>query len=199
MFLGVRPLTEDEHLYLRLCKLGKLILFFKLRLDTSFKVIWIELFLISKRVSSDVSLNTYCDSFIMSIMSFLMHPWYLSCASACNRCTERSDPAGIRGTERAAATDTRSSGGAAFRRSARRDRRWVPGSPSVQLCERQAPEHIKPPNFWNAVKVLLLHIYCCIKFRCWMQTLAALVIQSLSRYWYPESYVAQARVVLSPA
>ena len=30
MFLGVRPLTEDEHLYLRLYKLGKLILFFKL-------------------------------------------------------------------------------------------------------------------------------------------------------------------------
>ena len=30
MFLGVRPVTEDEHLYLRLCKLGKLILFFKL-------------------------------------------------------------------------------------------------------------------------------------------------------------------------
>ena len=30
MFLGVRPLTEDEHLYLRLCKLGKLISFFKL-------------------------------------------------------------------------------------------------------------------------------------------------------------------------
>ena len=43
------------------------------------------------------------------------------------------------------------------------------------------------------------YIYCYIKFRCWMQTLAALVIQSLSRYCYPESYVAQARVVLSPA
>ena len=42
-------------------------------------------------------------------------------------------------------------------------------------------------------------IYCCIKFRCWMQTLAALVTQSLSRYCYPKSYVAQARVVLSPA
>ena len=27
-----------------------------------------------------------------------------------------------------------------------------------------------------------IYIYCCIKFRCWMQTLAALVIQSLSRY-----------------
>ena len=161
-------------------------------------MIWIKLFLIDKRVSSNVFVNTYCDSFIMSIMSFLMHPWYLSCASACNRCTGRSDTAGIRGTERAAA-DTGDSGGAAFRRSARRGRRWVPGSPSVQLYERQAPEHVKPPNFWNAVIVLLLYIYCCIKFRCWMQTLAVLVIQSLSRYWYPESYVAQARVVLSPA
>ena len=145
------------------------------------------------------SLNTYCDSFIISIMSFLMHPWYLSRASACNRCTGRSDPAGIRGTERAAAADTEGSGGAAFRRSTRRGHRWVPVSSSVQLCERQALEHIKPPNFRNAVKVLLLYIYCCIKFRCWMQTLAALVIQSLSRYCYLESYVAQARVVLSPA
>ena len=146
------------------------------------------------------SSNTYCDSFIMSIMSFLMHPWYLSCASACNRCTRRSDTARIRGTEwGAAAANTRGSGGVALGRSVRRGHRWVPGSPSVQLCERQAPEHIKPLNFWNAIKVLLLHIYGCIKFRCWMQTLAALVIQSLSRYWYHESYVAQARVVLSPA
>ena len=150
------------------------------------------------------SSNTYCDSFIMSIMSFLKHPWYLSRASACNRCTGRSDTAGIQGTERwAAAANTGGSGGAALRRSAKRGRRWVLGSPSVQLCERQAPEHIKPPNFRNAVTLLLLYIYiyiyCCIKFRCWMRTIAALVTQSLSRYCYPESYVAQARVVLSPA
>jgi hypothetical protein len=39
MFLGIRPLTKDEHLYLRLCKLGKLILFFRVKLDTCFKVI----------------------------------------------------------------------------------------------------------------------------------------------------------------
>jgi hypothetical protein len=31
---GVRPLTEDEHLYLRLCKLGELILFFRRKRDT---------------------------------------------------------------------------------------------------------------------------------------------------------------------
>ena len=67
MFLGVRPLTEDEHLYLRLCKLGKLILFFKLS-RYMLKV------LLDKRVSSDAFVNTHCDSFIMSIMSFLMHP-----------------------------------------------------------------------------------------------------------------------------
>ena len=39
----------------------------------------------------------------------------------------------------------------------------MPGSPSVQLCERQAPEHIKPPNFRNAVTLLLLlYIYIYI-------------------------------------
>ena len=152
-------------------------------------------------MSSNTFVNTHWDSFIMSITSFLVHPWYSSFASACNRCTGRSNPAGIRGNERAAAADAGDSRGAAFRRSARRGRRWVPGPPSLQLCERQAPEHIKPPNFRNAVTVLLLYIYiyCCIKFRCWMQTLAVLVIQSLSRYWYTESYVAQAHVVLSPA
>ena len=156
MFLGVRPLTEDEHLYLRLCKLGKWSCSLSL-VRYMLKVIWIELFILGKRVSSDAFVNTYCDSFIMSIMSFLRHPWYLSFASACNRSIERSDPAGIRGTERAAAADTEDSGGAAFRRSARRGRRWVPGPPSLQLCERQAPKHIKPPNFRNSIKVLMLH------------------------------------------
>jgi hypothetical protein len=35
----VRPLTEDEHLYLRLCKLGELLLFFRRNIDTCSKVI----------------------------------------------------------------------------------------------------------------------------------------------------------------
>ena len=120
------------------------------------KVIWIGLVLLGKRVSSNAFVNTYYDPFIMSIMSYLMHPWYLSFASACNRCTGRSNPAGIRGTERAAAADTGSSGGAAFRRSARRGHRWVPWPPSLQLCERQAPEHIKPPIFRTVVTVLFI-------------------------------------------
>ena len=147
------------------------------------------------------SLNTYCDSIIMSIMSFLMHPWYLSCASACNRCIGRCDTAGIRGTERgAAAANTGGLGGAALGRSARWGCRWVPGSPSVQLCERQAPEHIKPPNFWNAVTVLLLHIYIvALSLGVGCKQLLHWLPNSLSRYCYPKSYVAQAWVVLSPA
>jgi hypothetical protein len=36
---GVRPLTEDEHLYLRLCKLGELILFLEEKWIHAFKVI----------------------------------------------------------------------------------------------------------------------------------------------------------------
>jgi hypothetical protein len=31
---GVRSLTKDEHLYLRLCKLSELILFFRGKIDT---------------------------------------------------------------------------------------------------------------------------------------------------------------------
>ena len=148
MFLGVRPLTKDEHLYLRLCKLGKLILFFKLRLDICFKVIWIELFLIGKRVSSDVSLNTHCDSFIMSIMSFLMHPWYLSCASASNRCFGGSYASGIRASTSGGAAASSGAGGADTRRSQRRSS-WVSRSPTFVFSERQALEHSKSPMFWK--------------------------------------------------
>ena len=75
----------------------------------------------------------------------------------------------------------------------------MPGSPSVQLCERQALEHIKPPNFRNAVKVLLLHIYIvalslgvgCKHLLHWLSNPCP-DIDTLNP-------VAQARVVLSPA
>ena len=64
---------------------------------------------------------------------------------------------------------------------------------------RQAPEHIKPPNFRNAVKVLLLHIYIvalslgvgCKHLLHWLSNHCP-DIDTLNP-------VAQARVVLSPA
>jgi hypothetical protein len=145
------------------------------------------------------SLNTYCYPFIMSIMSFLMHPWYLSCAYVCNRCTRRSDTA-------------------EFEEPSEEQQQPTPEvqemQPSGEVPDEVAvecPDH-RPCNFVkgkprNIISLLISEIqlkcycymYCCIKFRCWMKTLTALVIQSLSRYWCPESYVAQARVVLSPA
>ena len=64
---------------------------------------------------------------------------------------------------------------------------------------RQAPEHIKPPNFRNAVIVLLLYIYIvalslgvgCKHLLHWLSNPCPDID--------PESYIAQARVVLSPA
>ena len=67
------------------------------------------------------------------------------------------------------------------------------------LDPRQAPEHIKPPNFRNAVTVLLLHIYIvalslgvgCKHLLHWLSNHCP-DIDTLNP-------VAQARVVLSPA
>jgi hypothetical protein len=63
----------------------------------------------------------------------------------------------------------------------------------------ECPDH-RPCNFvkgkpWSIISFIIseiqlkyyCYIYCCIKFMCWMKTLAALVIPSLSRYCYPES------------
>jgi hypothetical protein len=56
----------------------------------------------------------------------------------------------------------------------RRSGGWVPGSQAVQLCERQAPEHYKPPNFWNIIKYYVISIVA-LSDRCWMKTLVALI------------------------
>jgi hypothetical protein len=48
--------------------------------------------------------------------------------------------------------------GAARSWSARSGGGWVPGSQAVQLCQRQAPEYYKPPNFWNVIKYYVIYI-----------------------------------------
>ena len=148
------------------------------------------------------SLNTYCDSFIMSIMSFLMHPWCLSCASACNRCIVRSDPAGIRGTERgAAAANTGGSWGPALGRSA--------DEVAVECSDHRLCNIVngKPRSILSLlIFEMQLRYYCYIYIYIVALSLGVgckhllhWLPNSLSRYYYPESYVAQARVVLSPA
>jgi hypothetical protein len=142
-------------------------------------VIWIELFLLDKQVSSDALLITYLVLFIHHKHHFtLMHPWYSSCAYACNRCTRGRNFARIQqdepGSSRGVAAWTQSLGGAARSQGARRGGGWVPGSQAVQLCWRQALEHYKPPNLWNTIKYYVIYIVA-LSYRCWMKTLVALM------------------------
>jgi hypothetical protein len=142
-------------------------------------VIWIELFLLDKQVSSDALLITYLRLFIHHKHHVtLMHSWYSFSAYTCNRCTGGRDLARIRldepGSSRAAAAQTRSSGGVAHRIRAGRGHRWLPGPHLVQFHERQAPKHYKSPNFWNAIKYYVIYIVA-LSYRCWMKTLAALI------------------------
>jgi hypothetical protein len=50
----------------------------------------------------------------------------------------------------------------------------VPRSQAVQLCSTQAPEHYKPPNFWNVIKYYVIYIVA-LSGRCWMKTLVAFI------------------------
>jgi hypothetical protein len=131
---GVRPLTEDEHLYI-----GDMHLLFE--------VFWIEH--CTSSVNECPVMLCYCCSSSMSIMSFLMHPWYSSYAYTCNRCAGRSDPVGVQGIVPggAAIANTGGSGGTTHRRGARQGHHWLPWPCSLQFRKRQAPEHYKPPNF----------------------------------------------------
>jgi hypothetical protein len=153
-----------------------------------FKVIWIELLVLSKRASSDVLakyLLTVIHSSWASCHSLCIHDIYLVHMHAIGV------PEGVTLLEFEELSEeqqpnTEDSGGAAFRRSARRGRRWVPGPSSVQLCERQAPEHYKPPNFWNAIKVLMLYIVALSLGVGWKHLLYWLS-NPCPRYYYPKS------------
>jgi hypothetical protein len=154
-----------------------LILLFTWKIETCFKVIWIERCTYS--VNECLGMFCYWLLFIRHKHHVtLMHSWYSSSAYACNRCTGGRDLTRIRrdepGSSRGAATRTRSLEGAGRRRSARRGHRWLPEPRSVQFRERQATEHYKPPNLWNAIEYYVIYIVA-LSYRCWMKTLVALI------------------------
>jgi hypothetical protein len=107
-----------------------------------------------------------------------MHSLYSSSAYACNRCSRGRDVARVQrdesGSSQSAVARTRSSRRAARSRRTRRSGGWVPGSQAMQLCERQGPEHYKPPNFWNTIKYYVISIVA-LSGRYWMKTLVALI------------------------
>jgi hypothetical protein len=138
-----------------------LILLFRKKIETCFKVIWVERCTYS--VNECLVMFCYLLLFIYHKHHVtLMHSLYSSSVYGCNRCTGGRDLVGIQrdepGSSRSAVAWTRSLGGAGRRRSARRGRRWLPGPRSVQFRERQAPEHYKPPNLWNAIKYYVIYI-----------------------------------------
>jgi hypothetical protein len=139
-----------------------------------FKVVWIEhcTYLVHECLGRFV----ICCSSSMSIMSFLMHPWYSSCAYACNRYTGRSDPVGVRGTVPGgiAATNTKGSGGAACRRSVGWGHRWLSRPRPMQFRERQALKHYMSPNFWNVIKYYVIYVVA-LSHWCWMKILAVMI------------------------
>jgi hypothetical protein len=110
----------------------------------------------------------------MIIMSSFMHPWYLSCAYACNRCARRSDPTGIRGNgSGGSATPAIGATGAS--------------EEVLEDVEVVYPDHT-PCNFMKGkprsiisllISEIQLSIYViCIdalSYRCWLKTLDAYI------------------------
>jgi hypothetical protein len=107
------------------------------------------------------------------VISSLLHTWYWFYAYACNRCARWCDPTGIQGNGLGgSAAPVTGATGVGTRRCARRCQGWLSISHALQLCERQAPEHYKPPNFWNQLSIYVIHIDA-LSYRCWLKTLAA--------------------------
>ena len=68
----------------------------------------------------------------------------------------------------------------------------VPDEVAVECPDHRSCNFVKGKP-WSILSLLIsemqlqyyYYIYCCIKFRCWMQTLAALVIQILVQILIP--------------
>jgi hypothetical protein len=141
-------------------------------------VIWIELFLLGKQVSSDVLLITYLQLFIHHKHHVtLMHTWYSSSAHTCNRCTEGRDLARIRRDEpesfRGAAAWTRSSGGAATGEVADKVVVDCPDHVPCNFVKGKPRSIISLPPSEMQLSIMLYII--ALSDRCWMKPLVAYV------------------------
>jgi hypothetical protein len=109
------------------------------------------------------------------IVSSPMHPWYLSCAYACNRCAGGSDPARVRGNLSGGVATTGAGASSA----------GPEGVPKEEVVD--CPNH-QPCNFVKGkprsiisllISKIQLSIYViCIdalSYRCWLKTIAAYI------------------------
>jgi hypothetical protein len=164
--LGVRALTEEEQLYIRLCRLGK---YFSTEEEIC-TYYWSD-FNRTLELLKCIPFRACCIPSYAS-MRFIVHP--------CNRCSGGSDAPRVRridsGGGSGAAEGAR---GPSRRRSSRRRSTWVPGSSPVLVPERQAPVHADPIVLY--INLEHFYLFTALSCRSCVKTLVALYM-SLSRY-----------------
>jgi hypothetical protein len=129
--LGVRALTEKEHLYIRLCRLDK---YFSIG-EENCTYYWSDL----NRALELLKCNPFWACCIPSYasMRFIVHSY--------NRCTGGGDTPWVRGSDFGGGSGAAEwARGPSRRRSSRRRSTWVPGSSPFLVPKRQAPVHADP-------------------------------------------------------
>jgi hypothetical protein len=165
-FFGVRALTEEEHLYIRLYRLGK---YFSTGEEIC-TYYWSDLNRALELLKC-IPFRACCIPSYVS-MRFIVH--------SCNRCTGGSDTPRVRGSDsRRGSRATEGARGPSRWRSSRRRSTWVPGSSPVLVPERQAPVHANPIVLY--INFEYFYLFTALSCRSCVKTLVALYL-SLSRY-----------------
>jgi hypothetical protein len=165
--LGVRALTEEEQLYIRLCRLGK---YFSTEEEIC-TYIWSDL-IRALELLKCIPFRACCIPSYAS-MRFIMH--------SCNRCTRRSDTPRVRGSDSGGGSGA---AGRTQRGSQRRKCHWrvtgVSGSSPVLVPERQAPVHVDP--FVLYINLEYFYLFTALSCRSYVKTLVALYLSWL-KHW----------------
>jgi hypothetical protein len=164
--LGVRALTEEEQLYIRLCRLGK---YFSTEEEIC-TYYWSDLNRALELLKC-ILFRACCIPSYAS-MRFIVH--------SCNRCTGGGDTPRVRESDSGGGSGAAEGArGPSWRRSSRRRSTWVPGSSPVLVPERQAPVHVD--LFVLYINLEYFYLFTALSCRSCVKTLIALYL-SLSRY-----------------
>jgi hypothetical protein len=165
-FLGVRALTEEEHLYIRLCRLDK---YFSTGEEIC-TYYWSDLNRALELLKC-IPFRACCIPSYAS-MRFIVH--------SCNRCTRGSDTPRVQGSDSGRGSGAAEGArGPSWRRSSRRRSTWVPVLSPVLVPERQALVHANPIVLY--INLEYFYLFIALSCRSCMKTLVALYL-SLSRY-----------------
>jgi hypothetical protein len=164
--LGVRALTEEEQLYIRLCRLGK---YFSIGEEIC-TYYWSDLNRALELLKC-IPFRACCIPSYAS-MRFIVH--------TCNRCSGGSYATRVRGGDSGGGSGVAEGArGPSRRRSSRRRSTWVLESSPVLVPESQAPVHADPIVLY--INLEYFYLFTALSCRSCVKTLVALYL-SLSRY-----------------